>query len=98
MIYVDTIVQYPACNLRSKEWCHMATDGDLEELHLMAARLGLRRSWFQATSLPHYDVTPGKRVRALRLGAASVGSVELAQRCFLRCQEDTYLNEVKKDE
>ncbi len=87
MIYVDPIVQYPACKLRSKQWGHMATDGDLEELHAMAARLGLQRSWFQATSLPHYDITPSKRALALRLGAVSVGSVELARRCFLRRQE-----------
>ncbi len=87
MIYVDPIVQYPACRLRSKQWCHMATDGDLEELHAMAACLGLRRSWFQDRSLPHYDLTPNKRVVALRLGAVSVGSVELARRCFPRRQE-----------
>jgi hypothetical protein len=62
MISVDAIAHYPMCQLPYKDWCHMATDSDLEELHQMAARLGLRRVWFQNTPThPHYDLTPGKR-------------------------------------
>jgi hypothetical protein len=40
MVYVDGIQYYPCCFLRSKYWCHMATDGNVEELHRMAQRLG----------------------------------------------------------
>ena len=88
MIFVDGIREYPACRLPSKRWCHMATDGDLEELHAMARRLGLRRAWFQAyPTTPHYDLVPSKRALAVRLGACAVSSVELARRCWLSKRE-----------
>lgn len=52
--------------------CHMFADS-LDELHAMAQRLGLKRSWFQRGSvLAHYDVCLTKRARALRLGAVAV--------------------------
>ncbi len=54
---------------RGKLWCHLVADS-LDELHAFAARLGLRRGWFQEkASYPHYDVTTEVRDRALRLGA-----------------------------
>jgi hypothetical protein len=53
--------------------CHLITDGPNEELHRFAARLGLRRSWFQpSASGPHYDVTASKRALALKLGAVAL--------------------------
>jgi Protein of unknown function (DUF4031) len=83
MIYVDAIQHYPQCQLRYKDWCHMATDASLEELHQMAARLGLRRTWFQnKPTHPHYDLTPGKRAQAIRLGAQAVSTPELLRRCY----------------
>lgn len=61
-------------------WCHMTTDGDLEELHRFAARIGLKRAWFQDhASLPHYDLTPAKRALAVRLGAVEVKARERTQ-------------------
>ncbi len=85
MIYVDSIRHYPDCGLPYKDWCHMATDGDLSELHAMARQLGLRRAWFQdKPGTPHYDLTPRKRAQALGLGAQAVDTIELARRCFLR--------------
>ena len=54
---------------RGKSWCHMVGDS-IEELHAFAARLGLKREWFQErTMYPHYDVTMNIRERALTLGA-----------------------------
>jgi hypothetical protein len=50
---------------------HMQAD-TLDELHAFAARIGLRRSWFQAGSRPeaaHYDLTRGKREQAIQMGA-----------------------------
>lgn len=51
---------------------HMIADS-LDELHAMAARIGLRREWFQApgpkVSFPHYDVSQSKRAEAIRHGA-----------------------------
>jgi hypothetical protein len=53
--------------------CHLTTDGDLEELHEFAVRIGMRREWFQQHPLaPHYDLTVGRRKAALRLGAVFV--------------------------
>ena len=78
MIYVDAIQHYPQCRLPYKDWCHMATDASLEELHHKAARLGLRRAWFQnKLTHPHYDLTPGKRAQAIRPGARAVSTPEL---------------------
>lgn len=83
MIYVDVIQHYPQCQLPYKGWCHMATDGPLSELHQMAARLGLRRCWFQNTpGHPHYDLTPGKRTQALRFGAHAVSTLDLVRCCY----------------
>ncbi|WP_296276992.1 DUF4031 domain-containing protein [Pseudomonas sp. UBA7530] len=53
---------------RGKLWCHLVAD-TLDELHDFAARLGLRRSWFQSRNYPHYDVTISVRQRALSMGA-----------------------------
>lgn len=51
--------------------CHMFAD-TISELHVMAGKVGLRRSWFQPFSFPHYDVGLGKRAMALRSGAIEV--------------------------
>ncbi|WP_122720738.1 DUF4031 domain-containing protein, partial [Pseudomonas viridiflava] len=64
-VYVDE----EGIRWRGREWCHLVADS-LDELHAFAARLGLRRSWFQSkTYYPHYDVTMAVRTRALALGA-----------------------------
>jgi hypothetical protein len=67
-IFVDAIQQY-----RSGEWCHMWNDGDADELHQFAQKIGLRREWAQIKKdfiIPvHYDLRPGKRMLALKLGA-----------------------------
>jgi hypothetical protein len=48
----------------------MWTDGDPEELHAFAARLGLIRAWFQhGHVVDHYDLTASKRALALKMGA-----------------------------
>lgn len=61
-------------------WCHMWADTP-EELHALAARIGLRRSWFQEHSrLPHYDLTPGRRRAALAAGAIEMSVVEWRKR------------------
>ena len=70
---------------RGKMYCHMATDGDIEELHLMATRLGLQPNWFQnKPGHPHYDLSPNKRALAVKCGAVEVSSIELIRKCFRR--------------
>jgi hypothetical protein len=50
--------------------CHMFTDGSLEELHAMAERIGMRRSWFQDKGdVKHYDLNAQRRAAAVRAGA-----------------------------
>ena len=59
----------------------MVTDSSAEELHDFARRLGLRRERFQQHErLPHYDLRPHMRERALALGAEVVSSKELFRR------------------
>jgi hypothetical protein len=69
-VYVDSLIRWPTTIRCFKAGsCHLEADTE-EELHAFAARLGLRRSWFQLHALaPHYDLTPGRRDRAVELGA-----------------------------
>jgi uncharacterized protein DUF4031/AAA domain-containing protein len=76
-ILVDELREYPDVALPFTSWCHMATDGELEELHAFAARLGLRRAWFQRD---HYDLPPHGRAAAVALGAEEVSTGELLGR------------------
>lgn len=52
---------------------HLTCDptDDLQLLHDFATGIGLKRSWFQPRGgiMPHYDLTPGKRLQALQAGA-----------------------------
>lgn len=62
----------------TSRWSHLTADTK-DELHAFAARLGLRRAWFQdkPRGLWHYDVTAPKRARALLLGAQPISSRDL---------------------
>lgn len=54
--------------------CHMTADS-LDELHIMAAKIGMQRRWFQTppkASHPHYDIPEDKRGLALSHGAVEV--------------------------
>jgi len=76
MIYVDQ----PIHQWRNKKWCHLIAD-DLGELHQFAAKLGLKREWFQEHSLqPHYDITISKREQAIKLGAIPIETRQMAER------------------
>ena len=55
---------------------HMLADTE-EELHAMAAKIGLKRGWFQPLSTPHYDVSQTKRREALDNGAVEIGNHDL---------------------
>lgn len=54
--------------------CHMFADTD-EELHAMAARIGVARRWHQCppkASWSHYDIALGKRALAIAAGATEI--------------------------
>jgi hypothetical protein len=63
---------------RLVESCHLIADSP-DELHAMAFRLGLHRSWFQPRSTPHYDLTASRRLLAIHEGA-----IELDRRAFVQ--------------
>lgn len=54
--------------------CHMLADTD-DELHAMAARIGVARKWWQSpekTSGSHYDIALSKRAAAVAAGAVEI--------------------------
>lgn len=70
--YVDTVRSYPGAGLRSTEFCHLLAD-DRDELHELAARVGMPRRFFQDHPWRwHYDLPEQLRVEAIRLGAREV--------------------------
>ena len=92
MILIDDIRRYSNGPRGWLYWCHMASDdlteGGLEQLHVMALSIGLRREWFQNHPRhPHYDLPPEKRELAIAAGAIPVSSRELVRRCSRRIVE-----------
>jgi hypothetical protein len=56
----------------------------VEELHEMADKIGLKRSWFQKEShVPYYDLTESKRTLALKYGAVFKAARDQARERFL---------------
>ena len=98
-VYVDN-ARIPATvgRLRAR-WSHLTADTK-DELHEFAARIGLRREWFQTCKRPcarageecphwHYDVTDAKRAEAIAAGAAGLslagmGDLIRARRAAMR--------------
>lgn len=82
-VFVDPLTVYPnAWGPFLNGSCHMfARLADAEELHNVAARIGLKRSWFQGDKDGgHYDLTPRMRKAALKEGVAEIdfrGAVEI---------------------
>ena len=67
-VYVDDAVTL----WRGQRWAHLMAD-TLDELHAMAARLGIPRRAFQnKTSGAHYDVTAVLREQAIAGGAVAI--------------------------
>jgi hypothetical protein len=76
-VLIDPLRHYAHARLAVEHWCHLAVDGDFEELHAFAAELGIPRGRFQGD---HYDLPPWIRERAVALGAEEVSTGELLQR------------------
>jgi hypothetical protein len=77
--YVDDLQVWPnARGIFRAGSCHLASD-TLDELHEFAARLGMRREWFQPGRgrHPHYDLVKSRRDRAVALGAIEVSGRDL---------------------
>jgi hypothetical protein len=90
-VYVDDFGCPANVGGLNARWSHLIAD-TVDELHAFAARLGLRRDWFQdpvvngkpkaapgtrAAENWHYDVTQSKRRLAIRMGAVPVAYRDL---------------------
>jgi hypothetical protein len=82
-VYVDDIRIPARVGRITARWSHLTVGpGDeIEELHAFAARIGLRRTWFQDKPWPgaHYDVTDSKRLQAIAAGAVPITWREAAE-------------------
>lgn len=71
-VYVDNAFDVLPVLAKWKGGGHLQADTD-EELHVFAASIGLRRSWFQEPDgrpwHNHYDLTAGKKRQAIAKGA-----------------------------
>lgn len=79
-VYVDALIDY-GINREVWKWgasCHLFAD-TIEELHVFAAQIGMRRRWFQDKDLPHYDLTTRRRRAAVALGAVELNREEVAR-------------------
>ena len=77
--YVDPIRHYPglAAHLPVQHWCHMTAD-TVEELHAMAAAIGMPRRVFQDHAYRwHYDLTAPRRAMAVEMGALEISSRDM---------------------
>lgn len=90
-IMVDELRTWPHAKRPFLEGsCHLMVEiiGDgteeqaLEALNAFAEKIGMRRAWFQSKpyGCSHYDLTPGRRVRAIAAGAVFVPALEQARR------------------
>lgn len=65
---------------------HMATDGEIEELHQMVDKIGVQRKWFQNKGTdkltPHYDICKAKKVLAIKYGAIELNDREIIKKCY----------------
>ncbi|MBK8197001.1 MAG: DUF4031 domain-containing protein [Acidobacteria bacterium] len=73
-VYVDDMYRVPMGQFGRMKMSHMIAES-FDELHAMADRLGLKRSWFQGD---HYDISMSVRARAVALGAVEIPMRQLA--------------------
>jgi Protein of unknown function (DUF4031) len=82
-VYVDDAFHPARVGGYSSRWSHLVADHP-DELHAFAARIGLKRMWFQTQPrrpwLDHYDVTEAKRAEAIMQGAVPITYVQLGER------------------
>ena len=60
--------------------CHLISDDTEVELLEFAAAIGVPMWWYQArASVPHFDLSPRWRAKALAAGARDVERIELVE-------------------
>jgi hypothetical protein len=77
--YVDSVKSYPDAGLRFTEFCHLLADTQ-DELHTIAAQLGVPRRFFQEHPWRwHYDLPAHLRDQAIGFGAVELSMREVAE-------------------
>jgi hypothetical protein len=81
-VYVDDWRQRATIRQRDDRWSHLLAD-DPDELHDMAARLGIPQRGYQrhrrSSALNHYDLPESLRLQAIELGAVAITWRQLAR-------------------
>jgi hypothetical protein len=81
-VYVDDWRQLATVRGITSRWSHLTADSP-DELHALAAKLGLPRRAFQSKPgkpmFDHYDLTEELRVKAVSLGAVPLTWREAAR-------------------
>jgi len=102
-VYVDEVFSWPieatahaaraVARKTGGKWCHMWADSEAELL-AFGEKLGLKRAWVQKLGTPsaHFDLTPNKRLQALRLGAKTTTTREW----LLKTHPEIILHEVEE--
>lgn len=82
-VYIDTLRNWGgSATFQWKHSCPLYGD-DLDELHGFAARIGMKRKWFQdRPRFPHYDLTSRRRRKALEVGAVEETTREMVRRLY----------------
>ncbi len=78
MVYVDMLINY---GWKYGASCHLLADTE-DELHEFAAKIGMKRSWFQSgdmASMPHYDLVASRRKWAVKIGAIEIDRKQLCE-------------------
>lgn len=86
MIYVD---KFPSGWGKWSGGGHMLCT-DIEELHWMATKIGLKPEWFQDKTFPHYDVQKRKRELAIQNGAVEIEFGHIPEDVLMRCHNGSY--------
>jgi hypothetical protein len=81
-VYVDDMYRYPMGQFGRMKMSHLIADTE-EELHAMAAAIGIARRWYQGD---HYDISITKRDEAIKRGAVPVPLRILATMARIRRQ------------
>lgn len=74
--YKRTAAYWKRHGVGQMKMSHMMSDSDADELHKLAARIGMKREWFQKD---HYDVPIFRRAMAIQHGAVECTSRDLVR-------------------
>jgi hypothetical protein len=96
-VYVDAVFTAEPRGKQAKShgvrWCHMIAT-DLDELHEMARKIGLKRRYFQPHPIySHYDLVPTKRALAIAEGAQEITTEEKLR--MRKCEPGVFCGSVK---